>query len=95
MFALSARKSSCRRAGQERMDRPELSPEDKILVIIREELYEGRWEDMLEDLKARLAGRPYVLKLASRIEDDITRIAKLKGIEEEKGINLADFIEGG
>ena len=77
------------------MERPELSPEDKILVIIREELYEGRWEDMLEDLKARLAGRPYVLKLASRIEDDITRIARLKSIEEEKGVNLADFIEGG
>lgn len=77
------------------MDRPDLSPEDKILVIIREELYDGKWEDMLEDLKARLAGRPYVLKLASRIEDDITRIARLRSIEEEKGINLADFVEGG
>jgi hypothetical protein len=77
------------------MEKPELSPEDKILVIIREELYDGKWEEMLEDLKARLAGRPYVLKLAGRIEDDITRIARLKGIEEEKGINLADFIEGG
>jgi len=77
------------------MERPELTPEDKILVIIREELYDGKWEEMLEDLKARLAGRPYVLKLAGRIEDDIARIARLKSIEEEKGINLADFIEGG
>ncbi len=76
------------------MEKPALAPEEKVLVIIRDELYGGDWEEMLEDLKARLAGRPYVLKLAGRIEDDIERIGRLREIEGEKGIDLADFIEG-
>jgi len=75
------------------MAKPELAPEEKVLVIIRDELYDGNWDEMLEDLKARLAGRPYVIKLASRIEDDIARIARLRAIEQEQGINLADYIE--
>jgi len=77
------------------MEKPDLAPEEKILVIIRDELYGGDWGEMLEDLKARLAGRPYVLKLASRIEDDIARIARLRKIEDENHINLADYVEGG
>lgn len=76
------------------MAEQELSPEEKILVIVRDELYGGSWDEMLEDLEARLGSRPYVLKLASRIEDDIARIVRLKAIEEEKGINLADSVEG-
>jgi hypothetical protein len=76
------------------MEKPELAAEEKVLVIIRDELYGGNWEEMLEDLKARLAGRPYVVKLASRIEDDITRINRLRALEHEEGINLADYIEG-
>ena len=76
------------------MEKPNLSPEEKILVIIRDELYEGNWDEMLEDLEARLEGRPYVLKLSSRIEVDIERIARLRSVEEENSINLADYVEG-
>ncbi|MCD6405369.1 MAG: hypothetical protein J7M19_06050 [Planctomycetes bacterium] len=76
------------------MKKPDLSPEEKILVIIRDELYDGSWDDMLDDLKARLGSRPYVLKLASRIEDDVERIRRLRVIEDEEGINLAEYIEG-
>ena len=75
------------------MKKPELAAEEKVLVIIRDELYDGNWDEMLEDLKSRLAGRPYVIKLASRIEDDITRITRLRAIEQEERINLADFVE--
>lgn len=76
------------------MEKPDLSPEEKILVIIRDELYEGNWDEMLDDLAARLEGRPYVLKLSSRIEVDIERIARLRSVEEENSINLADYVEG-
>lgn len=79
----------------ERMKKPDLTPEDKILVIIRDELYDGRWVAMLEDLEARLAGRPYVIKLASRIEDDIARISRLRELEDNDNINLTDCVEGG
>ncbi len=76
------------------MERPVLSPEEKILVIVRDELYDGSWEEMLEDLKARLESRPYVFKLTGRIESDIERIARLREIEEQDSINLADYVEG-
>lgn len=75
------------------MKKPELAAEEKVLVIIRDELYGGNWDEMLEDLKARLAGRPYVIKLASRIEDDMARITRLRAIEQEERINLADYVE--
>ena len=77
------------------MAKPDIAPDEKVLVIIRDELYGGNWDEMLEDLRARLAGRPYVLKLAGRIEDDIERIARLRTIEEKQGIDLADYIEEG
>jgi len=76
------------------MEKPDLSPEEKILVIIRDELYDGSWNEMLGDLKARLESRPYVLKLSGRIESDIERITRLRSIEEEGGIDLADYVEG-
>ena len=76
------------------MEKHDLSPEEKILVIIRDELYAGNWDEMLEDLNARLESRPYLLKLAGRIESDIERIARLRKLEEQSGVNLADYVEG-
>ena len=76
------------------MDKPELSPEERILVIIRDELYEGSWDEMLEDLEARLESRPYVLKLSGRIESDIERISHLRSLERDQNIDLADYVEG-
>ncbi len=77
------------------MEKLDLSPEEKVLVIIRDELYGGSWDEMTEDLKARLEQRPYVLKLTGRIESDIERIVRLRLIEEENDIDLADYVEGG
>lgn len=76
------------------MEKPDLSPEEKILVIIRDELYGGSWNEMLGDLKARLESRPYVLKLSGRIESDIERIIRLRSMEEDGDIDLADYVEG-
>jgi hypothetical protein len=80
--------------GERAMDIPDLSPEEKVLVIIRDELYDGSWEEMVEDLRARLQSRPYVLKLTSRIETDIERIERMREIERNREINLADYVEG-
>ena len=35
-----------------------LTDEDKMLLRLREELYEGRWDAMLVDLNDRLRGKP-------------------------------------
>jgi hypothetical protein len=70
-----------------------LSQEQKMLVVLKEQLYNGRWEPMLDDLQNRLAGQPYIFKLASRIQDDISRIQELQNFEQQNQINLADFVE--
>jgi hypothetical protein len=70
-----------------------LTPEERMLVILKHELYEGRWDDMVADLRARLAGRPFIFRLAHRIEDDLERIARLRGFEKTHGVDLSDYIE--
>ena len=71
-----------------------LSPEEKMLVILRDELYDGSWDKMLLDLKDRLKGKPYIFKLVNRIQDDITRIEKLRDYEQKNSINLSEFVKG-
>ena len=68
-----------------------MTPEEKMLVTLRDELYGGRWDEMQTDLEERLAGRPYVFKLASRIEDDLTRIRRMRAVEDEHNVNLKDY----
>lgn len=69
-----------------------LTGEERTLLVIRDELYGGQWEEMLKDLDARLQAKPYVFKLASRIEDDIVRIRKMRDFETEHNTNLKDHV---
>jgi len=68
-----------------------LTPEENVLITVRDELYSGSWESMLEDLRARLEGKPYIFRLATRIEDDIARIGRLQRYEREHDIDLGAF----
>jgi hypothetical protein len=70
-----------------------LSDEFRMLVILKRQLYAGSWEAMLDDLQNRLAGKPYIFKLANRIQDDIERIEQMKKFERDKKIDLADYVE--
>lgn len=70
-----------------------LSNEHKMLVILKSQLYDGRWESMLDDLNNRLAGKPYIFKLVSRIKEDVERIEELKSFEADHGIDLSDYVE--
>ena len=45
------------------------------------------------DLRNRLAGKPYIFKLAHRIQDDIERIEEMRRFESEYEIDLADYVE--
>ena len=69
-----------------------LTNEESTLVVIRDELYGGAWEEMLKDLEGRLQAKPYVFKLATRIEDDIVRIGKLREFEQRHRVNLKDYV---
>lgn len=70
-----------------------LSEEHQMLVVLKAQLYDGKWEPMLDDLRNRLAGKPYIFKLASRIQDDIGRIEEMLEFETEHNIDLADYVE--
>jgi len=70
----------------------DLINEERTLLVIRDELYDGSWDEMLKDLTARLQAKPYVFKLATRIEDDIVRIHKLRDFEDAHGLNLKDHV---
>ena len=69
-----------------------LSEEEIMLLRLRDELYSGRWDAMLADLNDRLQGKPYVFKLAHRIQDDIERIERLNRFERQFNVDLAKYI---
>jgi hypothetical protein len=70
-----------------------LGAEHKMLVALKTQLYGGSWEPMLDDLRNRLAGQPYIFKLVNRIQEDIERIEEMKRFEAEHGVDLADLVE--
>jgi hypothetical protein len=70
-----------------------LDEPQRMLVILKRQLYAGQWEPMLEDLQNRLEGKPYIFKLANRIKDDVERIHRLQVFEQENEVDLADYVE--
>ncbi len=70
-----------------------LSDEHRMLVVLKAQLYDGAWEPMLDDLRNRLAGKPYIFKLANRIKDDIERIERMQEFEAEHNIDMADYVD--
>ena len=70
-----------------------LSTEHKMLIILKAQLYGQRWEPMLNDLNNRMDGKPYIFKLANRINDDIGRIKQMQTFEAEHDIDLGDYVD--
>lgn len=70
-----------------------LNDQYRMLIILKSQLYGGRWEPMLEDLQNRLEGKPYIFKLANRIKDDVERIGRMQAFEKEHSVDLADFVK--
>lgn len=70
-----------------------LSQEHRMLVELKAQLYGSSWAPMLDDLKNRLTGKPYIFKLANRINDDMERIEQMQKFEAEHSIDLADYVD--
>ena len=69
-----------------------LKLQERMLVVLKRELYEGSWEQMQADLRARLEGKPYIFKLVNRIEEDLQRIERLSRFEQVHGVDLSEYI---
>ena len=55
---------------------PMLTEEQRMLIDLRDVLYEGCWEDFRNDLQARQESRPYVFDVvptSSRLQETIQR----------------------
>lgn len=63
-----------------------------MLVVVCRELYEGDWDEMIADMQARLNGEPYIFKLATRIEDDLLRIQRIRSLEQQLGTRLGAHV---
>ncbi len=70
-----------------------LSDEHRMLVVLKAQLYDGMWEPMLDDLRHRLDGKPYIFKLVNRIENDIKRIEEMQKFEAKHNIDLVDHVD--
>ena len=44
-------------------DRFLLTDDHRMLLQVRDTMYEGSWEDFIRDLEARAAGRPHVFEI--------------------------------
>ena len=70
-----------------------LPQQERTLLVLREELYEGSWDEMKVDLESRLNRGPHVFELVEKIEADIERIARLVTYEHSHDIDLGEYLE--
>ena len=64
---------------------------ERVLLDLKDQLYEGSWERILEDLKARLDGKPYIYKLSQTISRDVAAIERMKAYELRQNVNLSEL----
>ena len=71
-----------------------LEPYERVLIELRDQLYEGSWDRVLQDLRARQCGEPFVYKLSQTIARDIEAIERLQHYEQEHQLDLARLLKG-
>ena len=69
-----------------------LAPYERVLIELKDHLYEGSWEKILGDLKARLENKPYIYKLSQTIARDVTAIERMRSYEIRQNVNLSQFL---
>lgn len=73
-----------------------LTDEHRMLLHVRDTLYEGSWEDFVRDLRARVEGRPHVFEtvtdspwMKATIENHLPMIDEMQSWEAEHGLTLS------
>ncbi len=69
-----------------------LEPHERVLVELKEQLYEGSWDRILGDLRARQENKPYIYKLSQTIARDIAAIERMKTYEARQQVDLAALL---
>ena len=69
-----------------------LEPYERVLVDLKEHLYEGSWQRILDDLRARLDNKPYIYKLSQTISRDVAAIERMKSYEMRQKVSLSALL---
>lgn len=72
-----------------------LSPDKRMLLHLRDTLYEGSWEELVADLRSRMTGNPYVFNtlpetpsLRATIEEHLGLIERMRSWEQANRATL-------
>jgi len=66
--------------------------EDALLITIRNQAYEGDWAKMLKHLNFTLKTKGYMIKIANRTRDHITRVETLMDLDEAELIDILNEV---
>jgi len=69
-----------------------LEPYERVLLDLKDQLYEGSWERILEDLQSRLDNKPYMYKLSQTISRDVAAIERMKSYELRHQVDLSKLL---
>lgn len=65
---------------------------ERVLLDLKDQLYEGSWDRILGDLKARLENKPYMYKLGQTISRDMAAIERMRAYELRNNVNLSELV---
>jgi hypothetical protein len=65
---------------------------ERVLLDLKDQLYEGSWERILGDLKARMDNKPFIYKLSQTIARDLAAIERMKAYEMRQQVNLSALL---
>jgi hypothetical protein len=69
-----------------------LESHERVLVDLKDQLYEGSWERILDDLRSRLDNKPYLFKLSQTISRDLAAIERMKSYEMRHKVSLSKLL---
>ena len=67
---------------------------ERVLIDLKDQLYEGSWDRILGDLRARMENRPYLYKLGQTITRDIAAIERMRAYELRHNVSLSQALRG-
>jgi hypothetical protein len=64
---------------------PQLPHPVRELIGVNQTLYSGNWQDLIEDLRRRQAGRPYLFKYTIDLDNILAWAQRLHQYEAARG----------
>ena len=70
-----------------------MEPHERILVDLKDLLYEGSWDRVVSDLTAAQEKKPYIYRLSNAIDRDLKAIERMRAYEKKHQISLSQALK--